>query len=131
MPTLAELVDEVHAAKRVTDLVHRPDSPMARSSSSRTRDAACLAERVAVDALRDHLIAHYPDPGQGEPWAVVLADGTIVTYHVGTVTLVRPENVHRSGGEPATTAVRVADDEHWPDDGDLPAAGGGVRFTET
>jgi hypothetical protein len=26
----------------------------------------------------------------------------------------------------ATTAERVADDEHWPADGDLPAAGGGI-----
>jgi hypothetical protein len=28
--------------------------------------------------------------------------------------------------DPATTAELVDDDEHWPDDEDLPAAGGGV-----
>jgi hypothetical protein len=114
--TIAELVADVHRAERHVDAVHEPGYDAGNNEvTEQLRDDAVHAEGLAWDALRDYLIAHYPDPGQGEPFAVVLADGSIVCYHLGTVTHVRPEHVHQvaAGAPDHPGPIAAEGEEIW------------------
>ncbi|MFI5460429.1 MAG: hypothetical protein ACHRXM_33855 [Isosphaerales bacterium] len=93
MTTIDQLVTAVRTATRHVDEVHV--QPSRDRDVLEMQEDAVHAEWIAQDVLRDYLVAHYPDPGRGDPFAVVLADGSIVTYHAGDVVIVWPENVHR------------------------------------
>jgi len=108
MPTidkLVQLVTAVRIAELHVDDIHERPMSRNREVSELIQEEAVHAERIARYALRDYLFAHYPDPGRGEPFAVVLSDGSIVTYHVGDVAIVRPEHIHRIATSSPTASL--------------------------
>jgi hypothetical protein len=94
MPPIHPLVTAVRAAERHVDAVHDDDA-----TTEQLRDQAVHEEGIARAKLIDWLCVTYG----GAPVALVLADGSVVTYcdNGDGLSVVAPENVHRIGGEPA------------------------------